>query len=91
VPEFADFRRVVDTLFIVESGQVLRLVEVESTGKRAAGIQRDPFRLAFLGPIEPVLPQRTYRIEHVTLGALDIFLVPIGRDDEGTSYEAIFA
>jgi hypothetical protein len=36
------------------------------------------------------LPQATYRLEHATLGAMDVFLVPIGQDREGVRYEAIF-
>jgi hypothetical protein len=37
-----------------------------------------------------LLPQRIYRLEHDELGALDLFLVPIGRDDSGVRYEAVF-
>lgn len=51
---------------------------------------RQPFSLAFRGPGDPVLPQAIYRLEHAELGALEIFIVPTGRDADGTSYEAIF-
>jgi hypothetical protein len=51
---------------------------------------RQPFGLDFLGPREPVLPQAIYRLEHAELGVLEIFVVPIGRDADGTRYEAIF-
>jgi Domain of unknown function (DUF6916) len=91
VPEIADFRSAVDTSFILEGGHGLRLVEAQATGVRAAGMARDPFRLVFLGPADPILPQRTYRLRHEALGTLDIFLVPIARDASGTTYEAIFA
>jgi hypothetical protein len=36
------------------------------------------------------LPQRIYRIEHATLGAFDLFLVPIGPDAQGLRYQAVF-
>jgi hypothetical protein len=91
MPELADFCSAVDTPFSLKDGQVLRLVETQVTGERAAGTRRTPFRLAFLGPAEPVLPQHTYRLEHDALGTLDIFLVPIARNAAGTTYEAIFA
>ncbi len=55
------------------------------------GSERDPFRLLFRGPGEPVLSQHTHRLGHPALGVLEIFLVPVGRDAQGTSYEAIFA
>jgi hypothetical protein len=89
-PELRDFRTALDTPFSLEGGYVLHLVEAQSTGERGAGMARDPFRLEFLGPTDPILPQRIYRLEHEALGALDIFLVPIARDAGGTTYEAIF-
>jgi hypothetical protein len=90
MPELADFDTAVGTLFRLDGNYVLRLVEAQPTGEGVAGT-RDPFRLAFVGPADPILPQRTYRLEHSTLGPLDIFLVPIARDFAGTTYEAIFA
>jgi len=90
MPELADFRAAVDTSFALDGSHVLRLVEAQGTGARAAGMSRDPFRLVFHGPADPILPQRTYRLEHEALGTLDMFLVPVGRDARGTTYEAIF-
>jgi len=52
---------------------------------------RDPFSLLFLGPPDPVLPQAIRRLEHAKLGALEIFIVPLGRDPQHARYEAIFA
>jgi hypothetical protein len=52
---------------------------------------RQPFSLLFIGPPDILLPQRIYRLENATLGALEMFLVPIGRDAQGVQYEAIFA
>lgn len=45
----------------------------------------------FAGPLEPVLPQATYGLDHETLGHLDLFLVPIGAVSEGMRYHAAFA
>jgi hypothetical protein len=67
----------------------LELVEARPQGSAAAGA-RAPFSLLFRGPAEPLLPQRTYRLEHPGLGLLEIFLVPVGRDATGTDYEAVF-
>jgi hypothetical protein len=52
---------------------------------------RTPFSLILVGPGEPVLPQQIYRLQNATLGPLDIFLVPIARDERGVRYEAVFA
>lgn len=86
-----DFLPLLDTAFRVTSLDPpleLRLVEVEA--RWGKGATREPFSLVFLGPREPVLAQRIYRLEHGGLGTLEIFLVPIGRDGAGTRYEAAF-
>jgi hypothetical protein len=51
---------------------------------------RAPFSLLFLGPADPILPQRIYRLEHESVGPVEIFIVPVGRDETGTTYEAVF-
>jgi hypothetical protein len=51
---------------------------------------RPPFSLIFLGPDENVLPQKLYRLRHEDLGEVTIFLVPVGRDAKGVSYQAVF-
>ena len=52
---------------------------------------RRPFSIEFLGPIsQQYLPQHIYRLEHAALDALDIFLVPLGRQDGRLRYEAVF-
>ncbi len=52
--------------------------------------RRAPFSIVFHGPLDPVLPQRMYRFEHVELESFDLFIVPIGPDDEHMQYEAVF-
>jgi uncharacterized protein DUF6916 len=49
-----------------------------------------PFSILFRGPETPILPQRSYPIEHPALGRFDVFLVPLGADDRGARYEAAF-
>lgn len=51
---------------------------------------RPPFSLIFLGPNDPMLLQATHRLAHDEMGDLDIFLVPIGKDERGYSYQAVF-
>ena len=56
---------------------------------RPSGEGRSGFSLTFLAPGE-VLPQRIYVFDHDDLGLLELFVVPIGRDERGVTYEAIF-
>ncbi|HEX3538955.1 MAG TPA: hypothetical protein VHT75_00810 [Acidimicrobiales bacterium] len=49
------------------------------------------FTLHFHAPRESLLPQAIYHFQHADLGAFDIFIVPLGPDEVGMRYEAIFA
>ena len=69
---------------------VLTLAEATPLGSARPGGSRAPFSLVCRGPRAPVLPQRIYRLEHDRLGALEIFIVPIGPDAQGMRYEAVF-
>jgi hypothetical protein len=72
-------------------GQALPLELSAVNGNGLQGMaKREQFSLHFRGPASPALVQRTYRLEHVLLGSLDIFLVPIRRDATGMIYEAVF-
>ena len=64
------------------------LIEVAEGAAR--GPRRAQFSLVFRGGPTPPLPQRIYRVEHDELGALELFLVPLGPDDVGQLYEAVF-
>ncbi len=70
------------------------LIEVSDLGPEPSDAQaanaRRPFSLIFRDPSNTRLPQQIYRIEHAELGTLDIFLVPIGSDEHGMRYQAIF-
>jgi len=48
------------------------------------------FSIVFKGSGEFVLRQSTYRLEHDVMGAFEILLVPIGKDEQGVDYEAVF-
>ena len=51
---------------------------------------QEVFSLVFCGPAAFVLPQQCYQLEHDHMGAFDILIVPIRRDDKGVYYEAVF-
>lgn len=85
-----DFIRRVGKPFEVEvQGGRLPLTLDATQELPSLGRQGGSFRLEFLGPHQPVLPQATYPM---TNGGerVEIFIVPIGQDNRGTRYEAIF-
>jgi hypothetical protein len=78
------FRLGVEAQKIVE----LELVEVEAHGDVAG--QTGRFSALFRGPVDHFFPQGTYRMEHEQLGGMELFIVPIRKDNEGIYYEAVF-
>ena len=96
--ESADFVAVLNQPFELrlEASRSLEmeLLEVTELGLDSTDDQpsskRRPFSIVFRGPREPLLPQRIHRVAHEKLGALDLFLVPIGPDHDGMCYEAVF-
>jgi hypothetical protein len=72
-----------------DSSLGMRLVRVTPANSAQPGARR-PFALVLRGPTEPVLPQQICRVEHPSLGSMEIFLVPIGPDASGMQYEAVF-
>jgi hypothetical protein len=86
-----DFAPHVGTVFAIELADIGR-VELElSSVAPAGGPDGRPFSLELRGPVEPSLPQRTYPLRHEALGTLEIFIVPVARDGDATTYEAVFA
>lgn len=53
--------------------------------------RRAPFSLFFTGPGPHVLQQGSYRMQHVKLGELNIFIVPVAETDGGFRYQAAFS
>ena len=87
-----DFQPFVGTPFAVgDEGQAGLLELTAAEAARAdGGAVRVGFSLLFRGARASMLPQGVHRILHPTLGAMDIFLVPVGLDAQGMQYEAIF-
>jgi hypothetical protein len=65
----------------------LELVEV---GERKTTARQEIFSIELRCRSSAVLPQQIYRLEHENLGQVDLFLVPIRKDEQGVYYEAVF-
>jgi hypothetical protein len=74
--------------------ETLTLESVEATRKSPQREKyRDPFSLFFKGECKTAfINQNTVSMENDKLGRLDIFIVPIGRNEDGSFlYQAVFA
>ena len=76
----------------IETSEVLdlELIEVSGLACSDAEAKRKPFALILRGSKEQVLEQGTFRLQHAAMGGLDLFMVPIGPDDQGMRYEVVF-
>ncbi len=90
------FTGALETAFHVENAadisldlKLLEATPVPSPG--APNSMRHPFSLVFKTVGRYQCPQGTYRLHHEALGILEIFLVPIGLDEAGTSLQAVFS
>lgn len=74
----------------IDADKTIELELIEITESNSAP-HIEQFALSFRGPSDVYLPQQIYSLEHRGLGTMSIFLVPVGRDERGFEYEAIFS
>jgi hypothetical protein len=65
----------------------LELIQVTEQFKTP---RQEAFSIVFRGPAASFMQQGIYPLRNESLGELDLFLVPIGHDDGGYLYEAVF-
>lgn len=66
----------------------LELLAVE---EKDYGPRFEQFSVLFRGgPKNAYLPQAIYPLEHAKLGRIELFLVPVGPDEQGMRYQAVF-
>lgn len=93
--QFDDFNSCLNQPFTLElidsSIYPLKLISVDKYPGSASLGEHEPFSVVFRGGSNTLLDQKIYLIKHSTLGDMELFIVPIGPDDEGMRYEAVFA
>ena len=65
----------------------LELINVEDFGQSG---KQERFSILFKGPLDPALWQGMFKLDHDQLGTLDLFIVAVGREEDGMRYEAVF-
>jgi hypothetical protein len=76
-------------IVLSDGALLLQLSEVRPLGVRPESL-REPFAIVFLGRAGLALPQGIYKVRNVTLGEMEIFLVQVGADQTGSTFEAVF-
>lgn len=89
--KLSDFEQHLNTKFLFKWGEGNTIdLEMETAADLGSTPGQEQFSIIFRGPADPMLIQGIYRLEHEKMGALDLFLVPISRDEGGVRYEAVF-
>lgn len=87
----ARFTENLNTIFQVrpaESNIVdLELIEVSVLRDSA---RQERFSIVFRGPLDRFLPQDSYELSQDSIGRFDLLIVPVGKDEAGFLYEAVF-
>jgi len=69
---------------------VTSVVRAAEHGPRPKELSRDSFSIFFRGPAEVPLPQRMYALAGASESFANLFIVPVGRTQDGCDYEAVF-
>jgi hypothetical protein len=98
----ATFSRAMNTEFLISSAgsksvkvKLVKIVDFKvvnsiSLPGSGDGVAPECFSVVFRGPHSNTLEQGTYRVEHKTMGRLNMFLVPASRTGGSLHYEAVF-
>ena len=83
------FSKQLNTFFTAKS-EAADPVDLKLTEVKMIHPYSEAFSLLFLGPSTNFLHQHTYKFHHDVIGDFDLFIVPVGQNQEGFIYQAIF-
>jgi hypothetical protein len=87
---YDDFAGSIGETYKVRAGDEILDLRLDRAQPHARAVREaGAFRLEFVGPVDPLLPQAIYAFE-VGGESHEIFIVPIERNSAGTRYEAVF-
>jgi len=69
---------------IVKDAELINVSELTEMGGY------ESFSISLLIPEECPIQQRIYQIGHPEIGEMELFIVPSGKDEKGTTYASIF-
>lgn len=91
VLEHEEFSRHLNTRFRVHvNDSETTEAELIEISEHLVSARQERFAITFRTSNETFLGQGMRRLDHDQMGSLDLFLVPTGRNEEGTYYEAVF-
>lgn len=89
--EHAEFAKHVNTTFRIRLNESETLpAELKEISEHMVSSRQERFWVMFKTSNDVFLDQGQRAFEHDLMGSFELFIVPIGRDDEGIYYEAVF-
>lgn len=86
-----EFSKHLNTTFRIRLNDATAIdAELIEVSEHLVSPRQERFAIVFRISNEQMLTQGLAPIEHDQMGAFQLFIVPIGRDEHGTSYEAVF-
>lgn len=71
--------------------KLIEVSEARTLTDKNKGVSYSSFSLTFAGPKSLPEDSQVYRVEHGVLGAMDLFLSPIGRYEKEVRMQAVFS
>ena len=89
LPDSAAFEPLVGDTFDLMAADERASARLDSCTVHQHSASAESFTLVFTAPLAERPQQAIYGLEHPTLGALELFLVPVGVSDDGYQLEAV--
>lgn len=90
-PTHEEFSKHVNTKFRIRISEEEAVdAELTEVSEHLVSPRQERFSIYFRTSNETFLGQGMRRLEHDQMEAFDLFLVPMGRDEAGTTYESVF-
>ncbi len=91
LPTRAAFAAVLNSGFVAQFGNgPAHSLKLTSVDELVSNELQEAFSLKFLASPDAPRAQGTVHLKHDELGTMDLFIVPIGLDESGLHFEAIF-
>jgi hypothetical protein len=86
-----EFSKHLNTRFGIRVSEAQAIeVELTEVSELLISPRQERFSLIFRSANDILVAQGLHGFEHDQMGAFDLFIVPIDRDERGTYYEAVF-
>ena len=85
------FSALLNTKFNVEVNEAQQVeLELSEVSELKLSDRQEQFSIVFIGPNQVFLGQGMQRFNHERMGSFELFLVPVGQDARGYSYQSVF-